>query len=94
MQELLKTLPETSSHREALEALLSLYSQPAAREGQVHGGSMSKKRFHEQCFVEIKFAILDNVALTNNYVCIVPIQNKGNGSLVCLSHITARCGRT
>jgi len=84
MKTILDAMPRDSKHRECLEALLSLYSTAAVGHGHAVKEVAPRRRFHEQCFVEIKFAVLDNVALTNNFVCIVPIQCSKNGGLVVL----------
>ena len=68
-------------HQQGLEALLSLYSSPHPVPGKSHA---QQKQHHQQTFVQIKFAIQGDIAFSNNFLCLVAIQQDPVHGMVAL----------
>jgi len=68
-------------HQQGLAALLSLYSSPHLVPGTGHA---QQQHHHQQSFVQIKFAIPGDIAFSNNFLCLMAIQQDPVHGLVAL----------
>jgi len=78
MRHTLEGLAEDNVHRTSMEGLLSLYS---SSDGCSAGDA---EQHHQHCFIEVKFEIVNNIAFTNNFVCVIPIRLDASRGLVAL----------